>query len=217
MNIRMSDREGLAALVLRLRADGIADRNLITALEKTPRGFFVPPAHVDAAYSSRSIPIDCGEVMEGVDLSLQMLYLLDLKPGQRVLEVGTGSGFTAAIMAHLVDRVLTVDRYKTLATLANQRLAHLGLSNVVVANGDGRDWSEQQGAFDRILVTAAFEEMPRSFAERLVSGGRMITAIGEAGRAQTLVRLTKIGSRFEREDLFAVRFQPLHRGVAAIL
>ena len=217
MNIRMSDREGLAALVLRLRADGIADTDLITALEKTPRGFFVPPIHVDAAYTPQSIPIECGEVMEGVDLCVRMLHLLDLKPGQRVLEIGTGSGFTAAVMAHLVERVLTVDRYRTLANLANQRLAHLGLSNVVVANGDGQDWSRQQGSFDRILVTSAFEEMPRSFAERLVSGGRMITAIGEAGRPQMLVQLTKIGSRFEREDLFPVRFQPIHKGVAAIL
>ncbi len=217
MNIRMSDKEGFAALLLRLRAEGISDPELLAAVEKTPRGLFAPPEFADAAYSTRSLPIECGEVMEGVDLSLQLLYLLDLKPGQRVLEIGTGSGFTAAVMAHLVDRVVTVDRFRTLSQLAGQRMAHLGLQNVVVATGDGRSWKDEEGTFDRILVTAAFDDMPRSFAERLVSGGRMITAIGAADQPQMLVRLTKIGSRFEREDLFTVRFQPLQEGKAAVL
>lgn len=217
MNIRLSEKEGFASLILRLRAEGITDKNLIMAVEKTPRSRFTPHAFADMAYSSRSIPIECGEVMEGVDLSLQMLHLLDLNHGQRALEIGTGSGFTAAVMANIVDRVVTIDRYKTLSGLASQRFADLGLNNIVVATGDGRGWSDEQGTFDRILVTAAFDEMPRAFAERLVSGGVMITAIGEADQPQTLVRLTKIGSRFEREDLFPVRFQPLQKGAAAIL
>jgi protein-L-isoaspartate(D-aspartate) O-methyltransferase len=217
VNIRLSEKEGFAALILRLRAEGISDKNLVMAVEKTPRSLFTPPAFVDAAYSSRSIPIDCGEVMEGVDLSLQMLSLLELQPGQRVLEIGTGSGFTAAVMARIAERVVTVDRYKTLSRLAGQRFAQLGLSNLVVATGDGQGWSDEDATFDRILVTAAFPDMPRSFAERLVSGGRMITAIGEPDQPQSLVRLTKIGSRFEREDLFPVRFQPLHKGAAAVL
>lgn len=217
MNVRPADREGLAALVLRLRAEGISDKDLVTAVEKTPRGLFVPPQHVDIAYSRRSIPIECGEAMEGVDLGLQMLYLLELRPEHRILEIGTGSGFTAAVMAQLVSRVVTIDRYRTLSQLAGQRFARLGLGNIVVATGDGRDWSDENGTFDRILATAAFDEMPRTFAERLVSGGRMITAIGAAEGPQMLVRLTKIGSRFEREDLFPVRFQPLHEGKAAVL
>lgn len=217
MNIRLSEQEGFASLILRLRAGGITDKSLIMAVEKTPRSRFTPHAFADMAYSSRSIPIECGEVMEGVDLSLQMLHLLDLKHGQRALEIGTGSGFTAAVMASIVDRVVTIDRYKTLSGLASQRFTDLGLNNIVVATGDGRGWSDEQGTFDRILVTAAFNEMPRAFAERLVSGGVMIAAIGEADQPQTLVRLTKIGSRFEREDLFPVRFQPLQEGAAAIL
>lgn len=217
MNIRLSEKEGFASLILRLRAEGVTDKNLIMAVEKTPRSRFAPHAYMDVAYSSRMIPIDCGEVMEGVDLSLRMLHLLGLHPRQRVLEIGTGSGFTAAVMASIVDRVVTVDRYKTLSRQASQRFADLGLDNIVVATGDGRTWSDEEGTFDRILVTAAFEKMPRSFADRLVSGGMMITAIGESDRPQSLVRLTKIGSRFEREDLFPVRFQPLHKGAAAVL
>ncbi len=217
MNIQLTEKEGFAALILRLRAEGITDKKLIMAVEKTPRSRFVPHAYRDIAYSSRTIPIECGEVMEGVDLCLQMLHLLDLQPGQRVLEIGTGSGFTAAVMAAIVDRVVTIDRYRTLSAQAGERFADLGLDNIVVATGDGRGWSDEEGTFDRILVTAAFDDMPRSFAERLVSGGMMITAIGEPDRPQSLVRLTKIGSRFEREDLFPVRFQPLQEGAAAIL
>ena len=217
MNIRMQEQEGFAALLLRLRSEGINDKTLIAAVEKTPRSKFTPPAFAGISYSARSIPIECGEAMEGVDLAMQMLHLLGLKPGQRALEIGTGSGFTAAVMASIVDRVVTVDRYKTLSRMAGQRFAELGLSNIVVATGDGRGWSDEEGTFDRILVTAAFDEMPRAFADRLVSGGMMIAAIGEPNKPQMLVRLTKIGSRFEREDLFAVRFQPLQSGAAAIL
>ncbi len=217
MNSRMSEREGFAALALRLRAEGISDKVLLKAAEQTSRSLFTPTAFMDAAYSTRTIPIDCGESMEGVDQSLRMLHLLGLAPGQRVLEIGTGSGFTAAVMSRIVERVVTVDRYKTLSQLAAQRFTHLGLSNIVVITADGQQPTSGEGTFDRILVTSAFSEMPRSFAERLVSGGQMIAALGDVGTPQTLVRLTKIGSRFEREDLMTVRFQPLLPGVAAVL
>ncbi|MEX3009201.1 protein-L-isoaspartate(D-aspartate) O-methyltransferase [Hoeflea sp. TYP-13] len=217
MNGGLNEKEGFAALVLRLRAEGISDKQLLMAVENTPRSLFTPPAYADAAYSRRTVPIDCGEFMEGADLSLKMLHHLLLQPGQRVLEIGTGSGFTAAVMSRIAERVVTVDRYKTLSKLAAQRFAHLGLTNIVVGSGDGQSHSSQDGTFDRILVTAAFRDMPRAFAERLVSGGKMIAAIGEAEEPQMLVRLTKIGSRFEREDLFPVRFQPLLSGGAAVL
>ncbi|MCP4317525.1 MAG: protein-L-isoaspartate(D-aspartate) O-methyltransferase [Hyphomicrobiales bacterium] len=217
MNSGYNEKEGFAALVLRLRTAGVSDKQLLMAVEKTPRSLFTPPTYLDAAYSRRTIPIDCGEYMEGADLCLRMLHLLMLQPGQRVLEIGTGSGFSAAVMSRIVERVVTVDRYKTLSKLATQRFSHLGISNIVVNAGDGQGLSLQDGTFDRILVTAAFQEMPRTFAERLVSGGKMITAIGEAEEPQMLVRLTKIGSRFEREDLFPVRFQPLIAGSAMVL
>ena len=217
MNGALSEKEGLASLVLRLRAEGIADNRLVAAVEQTPRSMFTPPAYLDLAYSPRSIPIECGEYMEGADLSLRLLHNMELEAGQRVLEVGTGSGFTAAAMSRIVERVVTVDRYRTLSQYAAQRFSRLGFSNIVVETGDGQERTPQEGTFDRILVTAAFNDMPRAFAERLVSGGKMIAAIGEADQPQTVVRLTKIGSRFEREDLFPVRFQPLLKGSAAVL
>ncbi|WP_136657172.1 protein-L-isoaspartate(D-aspartate) O-methyltransferase [Nitratireductor sp. XY-223] len=217
MNGALSEKEGLASLVLRLRAEGIADNRLVAAVEQTPRSMFTPPAYLDLAYSPRSIPIECGEYMEGADLSLRLLHNMELEAGQRVLEVGTGSGFTAAAMSRIVERVVTVDRYRTLSQYAAQRFSRLGFSNIVVETGDGQERTPQEGTFDRILVTAAFNDMPRAFAERLVSGGKMIAAIGEADQPQTVVRLTKIGSRFEKEDLFPVRFQPLLKGGAAVL
>lgn len=217
MNSRLSEKEGLASLMLRLRGEGISDRTLILAAEQTPRSLFAPPAYSDLAYSGRTLPLDCGEYMEGADLSLRMLHLLRIGAGQRVLEIGTGSGFTAAVMARIVDRVVTIDRYRTLSQLAGQKFDHLGLKNIVVQVGNGLDKDAVDGTFDRILVTAAFDSMPRLFVEKLVSRGVMITAIGPADDQQMLVRLTKTGSRFEREDLFPVRFQPLLSGAAAIL
>ena len=217
MKAALSEKEGLASLVLRLRAEGISDNRLVAAVEQTPRSMFTPPQYMDLAYSPRSIPIECGEYMEGADVSLRLLHHLQIDAGQRVLEVGTGSGFTAAVLSRIVDRVVTVDRYRTLSQLAAQRFSRLGFSNIVVETGDGQERTTQEGTFDRILVGAAFQDMPRTFADRLVSGGKMIAAIGEADQKQTVVRLTKIGSRFEREDLFTVRFQPLLKGCAAVL
>jgi len=217
LNSRLTEKEGLAALVLRLRAEGIVDKQLMLAVEQTPRGIFVPPIYSDQAYSRRTLPLDCGECMEGADLSLKLLHLLDLRPGQRVLEVGTGSGFTAAVMARIVDRVVTVDRYTTLVHLAVQKFSHLGIENIAAHVGDGQERRTTDGTFDRILVTAAFRETPRVFAERLTSRGVMVAAIGPSDGPQMLVRLTKVGSRFEREDLFPVRFQPVLDGAAAIL
>lgn len=143
--------------------------------------------------------------------------MLMLEPGQRVLEIGTGSGFSAAVMSRIVERVVTFDRYKTLSNLAAQRFSYLGISNIMVNTADGQGLSLQDGTFDRILVTAAFQDMPRAFVDLLVSGGKMIAAIGGAEEPQTLVRLTKVGSRFEREDLFPVRFQPLIAGTAIVM
>ena len=217
MNSGFDAKQGFAELVLRLRQEGINDQPLMAAVEKTPRSLFTPPHYLEASYSRRTIPIECGESMEGADLCVRMLHHLQLEPGQRVLDVGTGSGFAAAVMSRIVGRVVTIDRYRTLSELAAQRYMRLGISNIVVHVGDGLALTPEDGTFDRILVTAAFDELPRGFADRLVSGGKMVAAIGGAGEEQILVRLTKTGSRFEREDLFPVRFQSIIGGSALAL
>lgn len=206
---RVVEKEGFAALALRLRGQGIKDIDLLTAVEQTPRTLFVPPQFAGDAYSSRLLPIDCGSFVEGVDLAVRLLHLLNLKSGQRVLEIGTGSGFTAAVMGRLTERVLTVDRYRTLVTGAQQGIEKAGISNVVVRQADGSNGMPGEGTFDRILVTAAFPAMPRLFAEQLVSGGMLLAPVMVSDTECRMLKLVKTGSRFDREDLFEVPYLPI--------
>ncbi|MDQ0561432.1 protein-L-isoaspartate(D-aspartate) O-methyltransferase [Rhizobium mesoamericanum] len=209
MTARLVEKEGFAALVLRLRAEGVSDLDLLTAVEQTPRSLFVPPQFAEQAYSSRTIPIECGSFIEGVDFAVRVLHHLKIKPGQRVLEVGTGSGFMSAVMARMAERVLTIDRYKTLTASAQRRIDSLGLRNVIIRQADGSAGLQSEGTFDRILVTAAFNSMPRFYADQLVSGGSMIAPLMISENECRLVRLTKTGSRFEREELFDSPYLPI--------
>lgn len=206
---RVVEKEGFAALALRLRGQGINDIDLLTAVEQTPRTLFVPPQFAGDAYSSRLLPIECGSFVEGVDLAVRLLHVLNLKAGQRVLEVGTGSGFTAAVMGRLTERVLTVDRYRTLVTGAQQSIEKAGIRNVVVRQADGSNGMPGEGTFDRIFVTAAFPAMPRLFAEQLVSGGMLLAPVMVSDTECRMLKLVKTGSRFDREDLFQVPYLPL--------
>lgn len=210
-------KEGFAALCLRLRAKGIVNSDLLNAIEQTPRHIFVPAEHIAHAWSSRTLPIECGAVLEGVDLAAQLLDAMKLKASHRVLEIGTGSGFTAAVLGRIVERVLTVDRYKTLVNLAQERMDKLSLRNVIVRQADGSAGLQGEGTFDRILVTAAFTTMPRAYTEQLVSGGVIIAPVITDGGIARMVKLTKAGSRFEREDMFDTPYQPIVPQIARIL
>ena len=217
MTARLAEKEGFAALVLRLRAEGISDLDLLTAVEQTQRSLFVPPQFADDAYSSRTIPIECGSFLEGIDFVVRILHHLKLKPGQRVLEIGTGSGFTAAVMGRMAERVLSIDRYKTLTSAAQRRMESLGLRNVIIRHADGSAGMQGEGTFDRILVTAAFNAMPRFYTDQLVSGGSMIAPLMISENECRMVRLTKTGSRFEREELFEAPYLPIVPRLASLL
>lgn len=210
-------REGFAALCLRLRAKGVTATDLLNAIEQTPRHLFVPPEHAAVAWSTRTIPIECGALMEGVDLAAELVDTLKLKPSHRVLEIGTGSGFTAAVMGRLAERVLTIDRYKTLVTLAQERMDKLSLRNVIVRQADGSSGLQGEGTFDRIVVTAAFTTLPRIYAEQLVSGGMMVAPVLQEDGSCRMIRLMKTGSRFERTELFDAPYQPIIQQVALSL
>jgi protein-L-isoaspartate(D-aspartate) O-methyltransferase len=186
-------------------------------VEQTPRTLFVPPQFAGDAYSSRLLPLDCGSFIEGIDLAVRLLNMLNLKTGQRVLEVGTGSGFTAAVMGRMTERVLTVDRYRTLVSNAQQSIEKAGIRNVIVRQADGSNGMPGEGTFDRILVTAAFPALPRFFAEQLVSGGMLIAPVMVGETECRMLKLTKTGSRFDREDLFAVPYLPIVPQVAQAL
>ncbi|EJB03009.1 protein-L-isoaspartate(D-aspartate) O-methyltransferase [Rhizobium leguminosarum] len=217
MTARLAEKEGFAALVLRLRAEGISDLDLLTAVEQTQRSLFVPPQFSDDAYSSRTIPIECGSFLEGIDFVVRILHHLKLKPGQRVLEIGTGSGFTAAVMGRMAERVLSIDRYKTLTSAAQRRMESLSLRNVIIRHADGSAGMQGEGTFDRILVTAAFNAMPRFYTDQLVSGGSMIAPLMISENECRMVRLTKTGSRFEREELFEAPYLPIVPRLASLL
>lgn len=212
-----AERERFAAFLLRMRGAGLDRRDLMAAVEATPRASFVPPQWRADAWSDRSLPIECGETIEGIDLQMRAIALLSLEPGSRVLEIGTGSGFTSAVMARLSARVLSLDRFRTLCEAARTRHETLGLSNILIRQADGSQGAPAEGPFDRIIAWASYESLPRSFVDQLASGGIMIAPIGPGDGVQVMEKLTKLGSRFEREVVGNVRFQPMAAGVAAAI
>ncbi|RUZ73646.1 protein-L-isoaspartate(D-aspartate) O-methyltransferase [Mesorhizobium sp. M7A.F.Ca.US.006.01.1.1] len=217
MNQGLDDREGFAAFLLRLRGRGTVPKALIAAFEATPRRGFLAAQFHSIAWSDRMLPIECGEAIEGADMQAAVIAALAIEQGNRVLEVGTGSGYTSAVMSRLAGRVITTDRYKTLAEQARQRFEALGIGNVIVRHADGSGGLPNEGPFDRIVAWAAFDSLPRFLLDQLSSGGIVIAPIGPEEGEQVLAKLTKVGSRFEREDIGLVRLQPILRGVAAII
>lgn len=210
-------RERFAAFLLRMRGAGLDRRELVAAVEATPRAAFVPPQWQADAWSERSIPIECGQTIEGLDLQMRVLAALELQPDSRVLEIGTGSGFTAAVMARLAARVLTLDRFATLTAQATRRFETLSLANVLARQADGAPGVPAEGPFDRIVAWAAYDSLPRGFVDQLSSGGIMVAAIGPEEGVQAMEKLTKVGSRFGRETVADVRFQPMTPGLAQAL
>lgn len=217
MSPRVVEQEGFAALMLRLRGEGISSKELLNAVEQTPRAIFTPPQYQDSAYSSRLLPLECGAFMEGVDFAVRLLHSLNIKSGQRILEVGTGSGFTAGVMGRMAERVLTIDRYRTLVTTAQKNLEKAGIRNVIVRQADGSIGPAGEGTFDRILITSAFPSLPRVFSDHLVSGGVLIVPIMMSETECRIVRLTRTGSRFDREDLFDAPYLPIQPQLASFL
>ncbi|TPN63555.1 protein-L-isoaspartate(D-aspartate) O-methyltransferase [Mesorhizobium sp. B1-1-1] len=217
MNLPIDDREGFAAFLLRLRGRGTVPKALIAAFEATPRRGFLAAQFHSIAWSDRMLPIECGEAIEGADMQAAVIAALAIEVGNRVLEIGTGSGYTAAVMSRLSGRVVTIDRYKTLVEQARQRFEALGIGNVIARQVDGSSGLAAEGPFDRIVAWAAFDSLPRFLLDQLSSGGIVIAPIGPEEGEQVLAKLTKVGSRFEREDIGLVRLQPVLRSLAAVL
>ncbi|MBZ9807936.1 protein-L-isoaspartate(D-aspartate) O-methyltransferase [Mesorhizobium sp. CA13] len=217
MNLPIDDREGFAAFLLRLRGRGTVPKALIAAFEATPRRGFLAAQFHSIAWSDRMLPIECGEAIEGADMQAAVIAALAIEVGNRVLEIGTGSGYTAAVMSRLAGRVVTIDRYKTLVEQARQRFEALGIGNVIARQVDGSSGLAAEGPFDRIVAWAAFDSLPRFLLDQLSSGGIVIAPIGPEEGEQVLAKLTKVGSRFEREDIGLVRLQPVLRSLAAVI
>jgi len=210
--------EAFAALLLRLRAKALDAPQLLAALAQTPRAAFIEAIDTGYAYHNRVIPIGCGEYIERLDEQIAVFAALELEKHHRVLEIGTGSGFSAALMARLVARVTTIERYKTLAAKAQARFGKLQLANIILHQGDAHHGLPMHhGNFDRILIWPACEVAPQLFIDRLAANGMLIVPIGGAEQVQIMTKISKTGSRLISLPLFPVRYQPMLTGIAQIL
>jgi protein-L-isoaspartate(D-aspartate) O-methyltransferase len=199
---------------LMLRRRGIADPAVLRALDEVPREHFVASELANSAYADQALPIACGQTISQPYVVAYMTEQLAVQPQHRVLEVGTGSGYQAAVLSRLAREVVSVERYRTLAERARMRLETLGYRNVEVRVGDGLVGVAERAPFDRIIITAAAESVPTALTEQLADGGVMVLPLGPHNGTQRLVRLTKNGDGLEREDLIDVRFVPLLPGQA---
>ncbi|MCA1458522.1 protein-L-isoaspartate(D-aspartate) O-methyltransferase [Bradyrhizobium sp. BRP22] len=199
---------------LTLRRRGVSDLAVLRAMEEVPREHFVEPHDREHAYRDSALGIACGQTISQPFVVAYMTEQLQLKRDHRVLEIGTGSGYQAAVLSRLCKHVLTIERYRTLADTARERLEKLGYYNIEVMLGDGFDVPAGAGNFDRIIVTAAMEQVPEKLLERLEVGGILIAPVGPHHGTQTLVRVTRTETGFERRELVDVRFVPALPGVA---
>jgi len=199
---------------LTLRRRGISDQAVLRAMEEIPREIFVAAADRADAYRDSALGIACGQTISQPFVVAYMTEQLQLQKPHRVLEIGTGSGYQAAILSRLCRQVLTVERYRTLADSARARLEKLGCDNVEVMFGDGFEVPASAGSFNRIIVTAAMEQIPEGLTQRLEPAGILIAPVGPHHGIQTLVRVTRTDAGFERKELVDVRFVPALPGIA---
>ena len=199
---------------LTLRRRGISDQAVLRAMEEVPREAFVIEADRADAYRDSALGIACGQTISQPFVVAYMTEQLQLQKRDRVLEIGTGSGYQAAILSRLAAHVVTIERFRTLADSARERLRRLGYHNIEVLLGDGFDVPGDAGQFDRIIVTAAMEQIPDKLQERLAVGGILIAPVGPHHGVQTLVRVVRTANDWEKKELVDVRFVPALPGIA---
>jgi protein-L-isoaspartate(D-aspartate) O-methyltransferase len=188
---------------------GVRDLEVLRAMESVPRHLFVPESFRASAYEDGPLPIGDGQTISQPYIVAFMSEAIRIRPTDRVLEVGTGSGYQTAVLARLAGHVFTIETRPRLAQEAQTRLRALGVVNVTVRVGDGYDGWPEEAPFDAILVTAAPREAPQALLDQLATGGRLLIPLG--GMDQELVRFTRLESGYERESLLPVRFVPLTR------
>jgi protein-L-isoaspartate(D-aspartate) O-methyltransferase len=200
--------------LLTLRRRGIGDARVLRAMDEIPREHFVTAEFTDEAYADHALPIACGQTISQPYVVAYMTEQLDVRPHNRVLEVGTGSGYQAAVLSKLAQDVFTIERFRTLAESARVRLETLGCDNVTIVLGDGARGLPEDAPYDRIMVTAAAERVPEPLIEQLAEGGMMLAPIGPPDGTQYLTKFVKIMGGIKRDELIAVRFVPLLAGRA---
>ncbi|GLQ34741.1 protein-L-isoaspartate O-methyltransferase [Amylibacter marinus] len=206
--------ETLMQYILMLKNNGVSDTRVLQAMELIPREPFTTPAFLSRAYEDTALPIASGQTLSQPSVVAKMTQALDVGPRHKVLEIGTGTGFQAAVLSQLARRVYTIERFADLARNANQTLLDLELVNVTVITGDGSHGLPTQSPFDRIILTAAAEDPPANLLAQLKEGGIMVLPVGQSSTVQTLIKITKTDTGLEYEELEDVRFVPLLAGLA---
>ena len=189
---------------------GIDNPTLIAAFRSVPREAFVPVGFESAAYADAPLPIGSGQTISQPYIVALTIDSAEIEPNDKVLEIGAGSGYAAAIIGQVAEKVIAVERHGDLARLASARIAKLGYDNVRIVQGDGTRGFPQEAPFDAIVAAASGSHVPQVLLDQLKPGGRIVMPIGEPGAIQQLVKVTKhLDGSFEQEDLGAVRFVPL--------
>lgn len=199
-------------LIMKLRKEGISDTRVLSAIENIPRELFIPDKYRGKAYHDTAIPIEREQTISQPTVVAWMTSALDVHDRCRVLEVGTGSGYQAAILSKLARRVYTVERHKELLKTAEDRFAKMNLTNITTRLGDGAKGWPEASPFDRIIVTAAAGTVPAGLLEQLAIGGVMVIPVGDLLGDQILLRLTRDKDGFSSQHLMHVRFVPLVEG-----
>lgn len=204
-------------LLMELRRAGVTDTSTLAAIERVPRDLFVSQPFLDQAYENRALPIGCGQTVSQPLVVGLMTQALELTDRMKVLEVGTGSGYQAAVLAQVCRRVYTIERHKPLLREAEERFKRLRIHNITTRLGDGsRGWPEQ-APFERIMVTAAAHDIPPALIEQLAVGGIMVLPVGDAaGLEQDLVKVVRTDAGIDIQHLGPVRFVPLVEGIPEV-
>ena len=199
--------------LFQLRSKGVTDARVLEAMEAIDRGDFVKGIFADRAYEDMPLPIASGQTISQPSIVGKMTQALEITPKSKVLEVGTGSGYQAAILAKLARRVYTIDRHRSLVMDSRKLFERMGLHNITAIAGDGSFGLPEQAPFDRIVLTAAAEDPPGPLLAQLAIGGIMVLPVGQSDAVQTLLKVRRLETGFDYEELMPVRFVPLLEGL----
>ena len=204
----IAEREAMIDRHLRRR--GIAEELILDAFRAVPREAFVSPEQAHLAYGDHPLPIEAGQTISQPYIVALMMQAAHIKPGDRVLEIGAGSGYAAAVMSRIAGRVVGVERQSELVTIARERMRRLGYDNVEIVEGDGSTGWPSEAPYNAILAAASGSHVPPTLVDQLAPGGRIVMPLGDPGSVQELVKVTKgPGDKLIRENLGGVRFVPL--------
>tara|TARA_R110002049_G_scaffold23545_3_gene83316 strand:- start:32102 stop:32755 length:654 start_codon:yes stop_codon:yes gene_type:complete len=209
----ISEAERKMQFLYALRSKGVTDARVLTAMEAVDRGPFIRGLFANRAYEDMPLPIACGQTISQPSVVGLMTQALQVSPRDKVLEIGTGSGYQAAILSKLARRVYTIDRHSRLVREARVVFEALDLSNITAITADGSYGLSEQAPFDRIIVTAAAEDPPGPLLAQLKEGGIMVLPVGQSDTVQHLIRVRKTAEGLEYDEMRAVRFVPLLEGL----